>query len=136
MVYLCFISHNFRDVANNIRDFSEHGGDIFVKANILNLIKKYYGSYFPANAGNKEFFAALNLSIPFLMGLYVFLTPLPLSSLSEICFYVSLSCLLVLLVFKKTDFALAFTVDLAVCPIFFLGGFRFVFYAGFSQHIA
>jgi O-antigen ligase len=134
MVYLCFISHNFRDVANNIRDFSEHGGDIFVKANILNLIKKYYGSYFPANAGNKEFFfAALNLSIPFLMGLYVFLTPLPLSSLSEICFYVSLSFLLVLLVFKKTDFALRSPLTLPFVLFFSWAAFGLFFTLDFHN---
>lgn len=51
-------------------------------------------------------FNLLNFSIPLLMGIYVFVNPLPLSALSNVCFYLSVLSLLVLLGFKKTSFSL------------------------------
>ena len=51
-------------------------------------------------------FAALNLAIPFLIGAYIFLTPMPFSSINELCFYLSVSILIFLLFFKKTAFTL------------------------------
>lgn len=54
----------------------------------------------------ENIFKALNLSIPFLIGAYIFLTPMPLSSINELCFYLSVSILTFLLFFKKTAFTL------------------------------
>lgn len=51
-------------------------------------------------------FKALNLAIPFLIGAYIFLTPMPFSSINELCFYLSVSILTFLLFFKKTAFTL------------------------------
>ena len=48
----------------------------------------------------------LNLSLPVLTGLYVFLNPMPFPSLTEICYYLALGILLFLLVLGKTDFTL------------------------------
>jgi O-antigen ligase len=48
----------------------------------------------------------LNLSLPVLTGLYVFLVPMPFPSLTEICYYLALGILFCLLFLKKTDFTL------------------------------
>jgi len=60
-----------------------------------------------ADVGRSEkVFNLLNFSIPLLMGIYVFINPLPLSALSEVCFYLSVLSLLILLGFRKTSFSL------------------------------
>jgi O-antigen ligase len=60
-----------------------------------------------ADIGKSEkAFNLLNFSIPLLMGIYVFINPLPLSALSVFCFYLSVLALLVLIGFKKTAFSL------------------------------
>jgi O-antigen ligase len=48
----------------------------------------------------------LNSSIPLFMGIYLFANPLPLSAVSEFCFYLSVAALILLLVLKKTSFTL------------------------------
>ena len=60
------------------------------------------------NAEDKTemFFRVLNFVIPILMGTYIFLNPLPLSAVSEFCYYSSILALLVLIGFKKTTFSL------------------------------
>jgi O-antigen ligase len=55
---------------------------------------------------SEKAFNFLNYSIPLLMGIYVFINPLPLSALSEFCFYLSVLALLILIGFKKTAFSL------------------------------
>ncbi len=54
----------------------------------------------------ETFFSVLNYAIPILMGAYILLNPLPLSAVNEICFYLSVLSLILLLVFKKTFFTL------------------------------
>lgn len=60
----------------------------------------------PNHGGTETFFSVLNYAIPILMVAYILLNPLPLSAVNEICFYLSVSALIVLLVFKKTSFTL------------------------------
>ncbi|MDO8989249.1 MAG: O-antigen ligase family protein [Sideroxyarcus sp.] len=62
-----------------------------------------------ASAGverSEKIFNFLNFSIPLLMGIYVFANPLPLSALSNVCFYLSVLSLLILIGFRKTSFSL------------------------------
>lgn len=60
-----------------------------------------------ASAGGKEKeFKLLNSLIPLLMGIYVFINPFPLSALGEVCFYLSVLALLMLVAFRKTTFSL------------------------------
>jgi O-antigen ligase len=59
-----------------------------------------------ANGSKIEiFFSALNTAIPVLMGIYIFLNPMPFSFVSDFCFYLSLEALIILAVFKKTGFS-------------------------------
>lgn len=59
------------------------------------------------NIGRLEkIFHLLGLFIPLLMGVYVFVNPLPLTALGEFCFYLSVLSLLILIGFKKTVFTL------------------------------
>jgi hypothetical protein len=92
------------------------------------LISNYAGDVLPPKSGKYEkFFIFLNLAIPLLTGLYVFLNPLPLSAATEFCFYLSLAALSVLLIFKKTCFTLRWPLTLpfalfiiwAACGLFF-----------------
>jgi len=71
------------------------------------VLKRSLGVYISGVANKKEFlFQALNLLIPVLTGIYVFVTPLPVTSINLICFYLSCAILLTLLIFRKTDFTL------------------------------
>jgi len=54
----------------------------------------------------EKFFSLLNFSIPCLMGCYVFLNPLSMAALMELCYYLSILALMILLVFRKTIFTL------------------------------
>lgn len=59
----------------------------------------------PPDAGRSEkLFAILNLSVPVLLGIFLFSYPLPLTSVTEASFFLSLSVVILLLIFKKTDF--------------------------------
>ena len=61
----------------------------------------------PPDADKSEkFFSLLNFSIPLLMGCYVFVNPLSMSALKELCYYLSILALMILLVFRKTNFTL------------------------------
>ncbi len=55
---------------------------------------------------SEKFFSLLNFSIPCLMGCYVFLNPLSMAALMELCYYLSILALMILLVFRKTNFTL------------------------------
>jgi O-antigen ligase len=84
--------------------------DLFVlfgiKGNGL-MRNELHENILPTDVGKSEkIFNFLNFSIPLLMGIYVFINPLPLSALSEVCFYLSVLALLILLGFKKTTFSL------------------------------
>ena len=70
-------------------------------------LKNLRQSISPEDANAQEkFFLLLNAAIPFLMGCYVFLNPLSMAAVKELCYYLSVLALMVLLVFRKTDFTL------------------------------
>ncbi|PKN83271.1 MAG: hypothetical protein CVU51_12775 [Deltaproteobacteria bacterium HGW-Deltaproteobacteria-1] len=74
---------------------------------MLNKIKDYFDLQLPPDAqGKDKLFFSLNVLIPVLMGIYVFVNPLPLDSINELCFYLSCAALITLLIFRKTDFTL------------------------------
>ena len=58
------------------------------------------------NWPKEKIYTALNLSLPILAGIYIFLTTMPLSAINEICYYLSVGILIFLLVSKKTAFTL------------------------------
>jgi len=54
----------------------------------------------------EKIFKGLNLGIPALMGLFIFLNPLPYTTaIKEICFYSSVVMILILACFRKLDFS-------------------------------
>ena len=53
-----------------------------------------------------KIFKILNLSVPILMGIFIFFNPFPhTTSIKEICFYGSVIIVLILIYFKKIDFS-------------------------------
>lgn len=52
-----------------------------------------------------KFFLLLNFSIPCLMACYIFVNPFSMPTVMEFCYYLSILALMVLLVFKKTEFS-------------------------------
>src|SRR5450759_705996 len=73
---------------------------------IKNMFKTFF-SVTHANGGKSGiFFSVLNYSIPVFMGIYLFANPLPAAVVNEFCFYLSVSALILLLVFRKTTFTL------------------------------
>lgn len=71
------------------------------------MLKNLLAGLLPPDSDNKDkIFIAINFLIPVLMGIYVFVNPLPLASVNEICFYLSCAALITLLIFQKTDFTL------------------------------
>jgi O-antigen ligase len=70
-------------------------------------LKDYFDLHLPEDAqGKDKLFFALNVLIPVLMALYVFVNPLPLNSVNEVCYYLSCAALVTLLLFRKTPFTL------------------------------
>ncbi len=54
----------------------------------------------------EKIFKGLNLGIPALMGLFIFLNPFPhTTAIKEICFYSSVVMILILACFRKLDFS-------------------------------
>ena len=54
----------------------------------------------------EQIFKILNLSVPVLMGIFIFLNPFPhTTAIKEICFYSSFLIVLLLIYFKKIDFS-------------------------------
>jgi O-antigen ligase len=54
----------------------------------------------------EKIFKILNLSVPILMGIFIFFNPFPhTTSIKEICFYGSVIIVLILIYFKKIDFS-------------------------------
>jgi O-antigen ligase len=99
-------------------------------------IRNYAGDALPPNSGDCEkFFTFLNLLIPILTGLYVFLNPLPLSAASEFCFYLSLAALIVLLIFKKTCFTLRWPLTLPIALFFIWAVFGLFFTLDFKNSL-
>ena len=87
------------------------------------------------DAGDKteKFFSILNFAIPILMGTYIFLNPLPLSAVSEFCFYLSFSALILLLVFRKTAFTLQTPLTLPFVLFFLWAVFGLFFTLDFKN---
>jgi O-antigen ligase len=87
------------------------------------------------DAGDKTemFFRILNSSIPLLMGIYLFAKPLPLSAVNEFCFYLSVSALILLLVFKKTAFTLRSPLTLPFILFFLWAVFGLFFTLDFKN---
>lgn len=72
---------------------------------------------------------SLNISIPLLMGIFLFFNPFPhTTTIKEICFYLSAFIVLLLLVFKKVDFS--FKTPLSIpFALFVLWSFTGLFFA-------
>lgn len=58
------------------------------------------------NLSKDKVYQILNLSLAVFTGLYLFMVPMPLPSLTEIFYYFSLGILILLLLLKQTDFTL------------------------------
>lgn len=93
-------------------------------------------SYIDAAASGEKakiLFAALNYSIPVFMGIYLFANPLPASAVNEFCFYLSLSALILLLVFRKTAFTLRSPLTLPFTLFFLWAAFGLFFTLDFKN---
>ena len=61
---------------------------------------------FSEQSTREKIFKILNLSVPILMGIFIFFNPFPhTTTIKEICFYGSVIIVLILICFKKTDFS-------------------------------
>lgn len=88
---------------------------------MLDKIKNYFDLHLPPDVqGKDKLFFALNALIPALMGIYIFINPLPLDSISELCYYLSCVALITLLLFRKTTFTLRSPLSIGL-GLFFLG---------------
>ena len=76
-----------------------------------------------------KIFKILNLSVPILMGIFIFFNPFPhTTSIKEICFYLSAFIVLALVIFKKTEFAFTTPLLLPV-GLFAFWAFLSIFFA-------
>jgi len=76
-----------------------------------------------------KLFESLNQSIPILLGIFIFFNPFPhTTSIKEICFFLSVFIVLVLLLFKKTKFSLK-TPLLLPLGLFVFWAFLSIFFA-------
>jgi O-antigen ligase len=87
------------------------------------------------DAGDKTemFFRILNFLIPVIMGIYMFINPLPLSAVSEFCFYSSILALMILIGFKKTSFSLRSPLTLPFILFFLWAVFGLFFTLDFQN---
>jgi O-antigen ligase len=78
---------------------------------------------------NGEVFTSLNLSVPLLMGIFLFFNPFPhTTTIKEVCFYLSALIVFLLMIFKKIDFS--FRTPLAIpFALFLLWSFVGLFFA-------
>ena len=87
---------------------------------MLDKMKDYFDLHLPPDVqGKDKLFFALNTLIPALMGIYIFINPLPLDSLSELCYYLSCVALITLLLFRKTTFTLRSPLSIGLGLFFF-----------------
>ena len=86
-----------------------------------------------SNWQTEKIFRVLNFSIPLFMGIYLFANPLPLSAVNEFCFYLSVSALILLLVFKKTAFTLRSPLTLPFILFFLWAVFGLFFTLDFKN---
>ena len=76
-----------------------------------------------------NFFIFLNKSIPVLIGIFIFFNPFPhTTSIKEICFYLSVFIVLILVIFKKTEFSFNTPLLLPV-GLFVFWAFLSIFFA-------
>jgi O-antigen ligase len=85
------------------------------------------------NRQTEKIFRILNFSIPLFMGIYLFANPLPLSAVNEFCFYLSVSALILLLVFRKTAFTLRSPLTLPIALFFLWSVFGLFFTLDFKN---
>ena len=85
------------------------------------------------NRQTEKMFRILNFSIPLLMGIYLLANPLPLSAVSEFCFYLSLLILIILIAFKKTVFTLRSPLTLPFILFFLWAVFGLFFTLDFKN---
>ena len=81
----------------------------------------------------EKIFRILNFSIPFFIGIYLFANPLPLSAVSEFCFYLSFLILIILIFFKKTVFTLRSPLTLLFILFFLWAVFGLFFTLDFKN---
>jgi O-antigen ligase len=81
----------------------------------------------------EKIFRILNFSIPLFMGIYLFANPLPLSAVSEFCFYLSFLILIILIAFKKTVFTLRSPLTLPFILFFLWAVFGLFFTLDFKN---
>ncbi len=79
------------------------------------------------------FLRILNYLIPLFMGIYIFSNPLPMSAVSEFCFYLSLLALIILLVFRNTNFTLRLPLTLPLVLFFLWAVFGLFFTLDFKN---
>jgi len=95
---------------------------------------KTFFSVTHANGGKSEtFFSVLNFAIPIFMGIYLFANPLPAAVVNEFCFYLSVSALILLLVFRKTTFTLRTPLTLPFILFFLWAVFGLFFTLDFKN---
>ena len=95
---------------------------------------KTFFSVTHANGGKSGiFFSVLNYSIPVFMGIYLFTNPLPVASVNEFCFYLSVLALILLLVFRKTTFTLRSPLTLPFILFFLWAVFGLFFTLDFKN---
>jgi len=85
----------------------------------------------------KKIFKILNLSVPILMGTFIFFTPFPhTTAIKEICFYLSVFIVPILIYFKKIGFSFRspLTLPLALFVIWVFIGLFFALDKGSSLH--
>jgi O-antigen ligase len=100
---------------------------------IKNMFKTFF-SVTHANGGKSGiFFSVLNYSIPVFMGIYLFANPLPVASVNEFCFYLSVLALILLLVFRKTTFTLRSPLTLPFILFFLWAVFGLFFTLDFKN---
>ena len=85
----------------------------------------------------EKIFKILNLSVPILMGIFIFFNPFPhTTSIKEICFYGSVVIILILICFKKIDFSFKspLTIPFALFTAWAFIGLFFALDKGNSLH--
>jgi O-antigen ligase len=108
---------------------------------VLNMLKQtgrkiqnFAGSILPPDAGGAEkFFILLNSAITILMGIYLFVNPLPLSAVAEFCYYLSLAALIILVLYKRTDFTLRSPLTLSFVLFFIWAAIGLFFTLDFNN---
>jgi len=85
----------------------------------------------------EKIFKILNLSVPILMGTFIFFTPFPhTTAIKEICFYLSVFIVLLLIYFQEIDFSFRspLTLPFALFVIWVFIGLFFALDKGNSLH--